>query len=831
MIRTLIVAVCLFALSPFLSPVSAQAPLPAKSAAEIQHSLKKLQVLGSVLYVAAHPDDENTRLIAYLAQGKGYRTGYLSLTRGDGGQNLIGTEKGPLLGTLRTQELLAARRIDGAEQLFSRAYDFGYSKTPEETLEIWDREQVLSDAVWAIRKFRPDVIITRFATPEKGGGGHGHHTASAMLAHEAFALANDPNAFPEQLKYVQPWQPKRLLWNNYWVFRRYEPSEADMNNILTVDIGEYDPLLGKSYGEIASEARSMHRCQAFGTSLMRGSQLEYLDLELGEPVQNDLFDGIDASWSRIRGGEAIGSLLAKAYQEFDSRNPAAVLPHLLKAYELMEGKDHPWLAYKRDQLEEVIANCAGLWFEYQSDAPLVAQGDSVGVDLLVLKRTDVTAELKEVHFGIGDLQETPALQLKKNGEVNRFSRKLAMKQFPVSQPYWLVHPQAKGIFEVKDRQLIGLPENEAVIVGSILVDIAGTEVLFDLPLTHMYVDRSIGQLYRPFVVTPPVTVNLTEKVYLFADNQPQEVQLFVKNHAEPGKAQLQLSAADGWRLSPSSLDLNFSRKGEEQIINIQVTPPAGQQEDVLQVSVSSNGQSSSHSYQEIAYGHIPPQSLFAPAEARLVRVDLQKKGDRIGYIMGSGDEVPVALRQIGYQVDLLTDDDMSPEKLGQYDAIIAGIRLYNTNPRMEFHQEKIFDYVAKGGTYIVQYNTTRGLATEQPGPYPIKISRDRITKEEAPMKFLQPQHPLFQSPNKITSADLDGWIQERGLYFPNEWSDEYEALLEANDPGEESTQGALLVAKHGKGHFIYTGLSMFRELPAGVPGAYRLFANMISIGK
>ncbi|MEM7655639.1 MAG: PIG-L family deacetylase [Bacteroidota bacterium] len=673
----------------WLSMVSlwAQAPLPAQSAAQIQHSLKKLQVTGSVLYLAAHPDDENTRLIAYLAQGKGYRTGYLSLTRGDGGQNLIGTEKGPQLGMLRTQELLAARRIDGAEQMFSRAYDFGYSKTPEETLEIWDREKVLSDVVWAIRKFRPDVIITRFATPEKGGGGHGHHTSSAILAHEAFSLANDPNAFPDQLQYVQPWQPKRLLWNNYWVFRRYEPSEEELRNIITVDIGEYDPLLGKSYGEIASEARSMHRCQAFGTSLLRGSQIEYLELELGEPVQGGLFDGIDASWSRLRNGEQIGELLGKAYAEFQATDPSRVLPHLLKAYELMKDSDHPLVAHKREQLLQVIAHCSGLWFEYQSEEAIVAQGDTAEVDLLVLKRSDVPIELTSIDFGVAGLKETPAKELPKNGKPQRFQTEFLTQDLPISQPYWLEAPQAKGIFQVDDRQLIGLPQNEVPVIAELVMKIQGTEVRFSAPLVHMYVDRSVGQLYRPFVISPPVTINISEKVLLFASNEAQEVNLLVKNHREAGPASISISGGEGWSISPSTLELDFEQKGEEQIVSVQVTPPANQNESHLRASATVGGNTSSNSFQEIAYRHIPTQPLFAPSEARLVRVNLKKRGDRIGYLMGSGDEVPTALKQIGYQVDLLSDDDITPEKLAQYDAIIAGIRAYNRNKRMAFHQD------------------------------------------------------------------------------------------------------------------------------------------------
>lgn len=812
-----------------MNVLQAQAPMPAKSAAEIQHMLKTLQVLGTVLYVAAHPDDENTRLIAYLAKGKGYRTGYLSLTRGDGGQNLIGTEKGPLLGILRTQELLAARRLDGAEQMFSRAYDFGYSKNPEETLSIWDKDKVLADVVWAIRKFRPDVIITRFGTPEDGGGGHGHHTASAMLAHEAFNLANDPNAYPEQLEFVQPWQPKRLLWNNYWVFRRYQPSEEELKGIITIDIGEFDPLLGKSYGEIASEARSKHRCQGFGASLLHGSLDEYLDHKLGDRANGELFDGITTNWERIEGGKAIGDLLAMAYENFQPSNPAYVLPLLTEAYEKMKALNNPTITHKQKELESAIAYCAGLWYEFGADQAILAQGDTVQITASVLKRSDVPVTLKKVDFGFAGASEHPNLELGKNGKVQKYSKDFVAGSFDIGQPYWLVHPQAKGIFDVRSQELIGHPQNPAAFNGRFTFGINGVEIDYETPFVRKYVDPSFGELHRPFVIAPPVTANLAEKVYLFSDDTPQQVQLLVKNHSQSAKAKVELKAGRGWKIDPKKLDLTFTKPGEEQIVSLTVRPPKQQSVDQLSVSITVNGETTSHSFQEIAYDHIPTQTLFSPAESRLVRVDLQKKGEKIGYIMGSGDEVPIALEQIGYQVDLLTDDDITPSNLAQYDAVIAGIRSYNVNKRMAFHQEKIFQYVEQGGTYIIQYNTSRGIS--QPGPYPIKLSRDRVTVEEAKVDFLLPDHPVLQGPNKITSKDFDGWIQERGLYFPNEWSKEYEAILSMNDPGEDPKQGSLLVAKHGQGHFIYTGLSMFRELPAGVPGAYRLFANMISIGK
>ena len=809
----------------------AQNPMPPQSAAELQHRLKELRVLGSVLYLAAHPDDENQRLIATFAKGYGYRTTYLSLTRGDGGQNLIGDEKGELLGMLRTQELLQARRIDGGEQTFSRAYDFGYSKTPEETLEIWDKDKVLADVVWAIRKFRPDVIVNRFATPENEGGGHGHHTASAMLAHEAFDLAGDPLAFPEQLKYVEPWQPKRLFWNNYWVFRRYEPTEEELKGIITLDVGQYDPLLGESYGEIASRARSMHKCQAFGTRLLHGSQIEYLDLEKGDAFENnDPFDGVETSWARVNLPE-VGNLLDQAYAEFDPRDPTAVLPTLLKAYRLLDGKEGYWVELKRQHLAEAIAYAAGLWFEVDSDEPTVAQGDSITLEAHSLKRTTFPVALKTIDFGFPGARVAVDYEMPLNGKVDTVAQRLKITGLPVSQPYWLRQDRKKGVFVVEDQPMIGQPENPPALEATFTFDFDGTEIDIQRPVVHQYVDRSIGELYRPFLITPPVTANVADGVYLFANEEAQTVNLLVKNFAQEAEASLTFELPTGWMVSPAKVDLSFDASGQEKAVSVQVTPPEGQSVGTFRVNLTVGSQTYSHSQRLINYDHIPAQLIFNPAEAKLVRVPLQKKGQLIGYLMGSGDEIPKSLKQIGYEVELLTEDQITPENLAKYDAVIAGIRAYNTVDRIAFFQEQILKYVENGGTYLMQYNTTYGRKTDQVGPYELKLSRNRVTKEEAEMTFLAPDHPVVNTPNKLTERDFEGWIQERGLYFPEEWDEAYTPIFSAHDPGEDPLEGSLLVAEYGEGHIVYTGLSFFRELPAGVPGAYRLFANLLSVGK
>lgn len=817
----------------FLVDSSAQAPMPPMHAGEVQLELEHLNVLGSVLYIAAHPDDENTRLLAYLARGKGYRTGYLSLTRGDGGQNLIGDEKGSLLGLLRTQELLAARRIDGAEQLFSRAIDFGYSKTPEETMEIWDRDKILADVVWAVRKFRPDVMITRFAEPDRGGGGHGHHTYSAMLAREAFHLAADPKAYPEQLEFVEPWQPKRLFWNLY-TWRFWKPDEKDKPHISKINIDEYNPLLGKGYGEIAAEARSMHKCQAFGTAKLRGTQTEQLLQLEGEPILGaEPFTGIDISWDRVDDGKEIKATLDRVNQNFNAANMAEVVPDLLTLYQLLTDKEGYWYEVKRRDLKGLIARCAGLYLEVNSTEFQVAQGDTLALSASVINRGNYPIHLSHIDWGISGKNSAIDSTLKR-GTLYDFKRKHVLSASePITQPYWLANPGKKGTFDVANQELIGEPQSPAASEAE-LHFLFGREkpvyLTFKTPVVHKYVDRAVGELYRPYTVTPPLTANVSKKAFLFSKEEPQEVQIVLSSLMNtPQSYTLQFEVPEGWEVTPSSLTTEFQSKGEEKLVSLTITPPSGQ--SIGSLKVKNQAGETLLGKKEIAYGHIPVQTVFPLSNARLIKLDIEKRGEKVAYLVGSGDEVPTSLEQIGYQVDILEEDAVIAKNLSSYDAVIAGIRLYNTRDRVAFLQNEILKYVYAGGTYIVQYNTSRGLKTEDIGPYPLKLSRGRVTNEEAPVKMLQPDHPVFNFPNKITDQDFEGWVQERGLYFPEEWNEAYTPLLEMADPGEDPQQGSLLVAKYGEGYFVYSGISWFRELPAGVPGAFRLFANLVSLGK
>jgi LmbE family N-acetylglucosaminyl deacetylase len=821
----------LFLLAPALS--RAQQPAPS-DAAETELALRRLGVVGSVLYVGAHPDDENTALLAYLARGRGVRTAYLSLTRGDGGQNLLGTEKGELLGLVRTQELLAARRIDGAEQFFTRAIDFGFSKSPDEALRIWGHDEVLSDVVWVIRRFRPDVIITRF--PTTGEGGHGHHTASAILAGEAFDAAGDPARFPEQLKYVEVWKPKRLLWNSFNFRPGEKPKDAD--KLVSVDVGEYNPLLGKSYTEIAAESRTMHKSQGQGTPSRRGTALNYFALIKGEPATKDIFDGVDLTWHRIRNGDAVGQLLAEAAAKYDAANPQASLPLLFRAYaeltKLATSKlqADPWVLEKRDKLADVIRACAGLWVEATTADPYVTPGSQVKITTTLVNRSDFPLRLSDLGL-VGSQPTEAGVELKNNQPATQELNVTAPADY--SQPYWLREAPGKGLFTVKDQLLIGMPENSPPldVYVSIAANNGADNFSFDVPVLFRWTDRVRGDLYRPLTVVPAAAVGVEEKTLVFPDRQARQVRVTLKsNVAGETDGTLRLKLPAGWSATPTEVPATLKGKGDEFKATFNVTPPAGAGVAALAAEFTSGGKTFTRGLEEIDYPHIPRQTLFPAAEAKLVRVDLQRRGSRVGYVMGSGDEIPEALRQAGYDVALLSDEDLDGADFSKFDAVIVGVRAYNTRAALRKNQRRLLEYVERGGTMVVQYNTPdRSLEGVQLGPYPFKLTQDRVTDEDAAVRVLAPDDAILNAPNKITAEDFGGWVQERGLYFASDFDQRYTPLFASHDPGEQDLKGSTLVARYGKGTYVFTALAFFRQLPAGVPGAYRLFVNMISAGK
>ncbi len=813
---------------------STQAQAPKKlNAAEIKQALNKLEVLGSVLYMAAHPDDENTRMIAFMANELKMRTGYLAMTRGDGGQNLVGTEIREYLGIIRTQELLAARRRDGGEQFFSRTNDFGFSKNPDETFTIWDKDDALADVVWNIRRFRPDVIITRFDTTRVPGGRmHGHHTASALLAQEAFDIANDPNVYPEQLKYVKPWQPKGLYWNTYNFGRaNFRSDHEGEPGFYTFDLGAYNPLLGKSYDEISAISRSQHKSQGFGSTGRRGSYKEFLMHWKGEVPKGDIFANIDNSWNRIKGGKKIGALIKKANDSYRIEDPSAVVPLLMEARELMLDLDEDyWTEVKLEEIDQVIKSAMGLYLEVATREFSAVAGESVQMYFEATNRSDVKARLLSV--GI------PALgyQLGVNKDLSNNQSLLQNDTITIdagtaaSQPYWLEKDATLGMYRVDDQKLIGLPENPAALFATFLLEVDGKPFQYETEVVFKRNDRVKGEFYRPFVITPPVMANIKEGVLVFPDNEPKTVNVVVTAGKAGVKGQVKLNLPDGWKSSPAQVEYDLKEKNAEAIYQFQVLPPVEPQEAYIGVQAEYRGQVYDRGLKVINYDHIPIQTIFPKSNTKVTRVNLNKTGQYVGYIMGSGDAVPEALEQVGYQVTLLDPNNINAASLEGFDAVIVGVRAYNTIDRMRFVQPELMEYVKKGGTVINQYNTSM-RNQPQIGPYPFSISRDRVTVEGAEVRILAPDHPVINGPNKITQKDFEGWVQERGLYFPNRWDDKYTPILSSNDPGESPKNGGLLVAEYGDGYFIYSGYSWFRELPAGVPGAFRIFTNMISIGQ
>lgn len=790
------------------------------SSSHIQLELNKLSFLGNALYLAAHPDDENTRLITWLDNEKLARTAYLSLTRGDGGQNLVGTEKGAALGILRTQELLEARKIDGGEQFFSRAVDFGYSKTAEETFEIWEKDKILADAVWVIRKFKPDVIITRFPPDERAG--HGHHTASAIIAIEAFKLAADKNAYPEQLKLVDTWQAKRLYWNasNWWNKGIAEEAAGD-DNYFVIDAGGFQALLGESNGEIAAKSRSSHRSQGFGAAMQRGENLEYLYYLEGEKAKDDLFDGVITSWNQIKGGEAINKQIDDIIKSFEPTAPQQSIDQLIKLYHSINGmKNLPaHAAQKAEDIKAIIKACSGVFVEAIALDYSATPGSTINASVNLINRSSIPLSVKV--DGIAE-----PIELTENKYIEKEISLTAPSS--ISQPYWLKKPYF-GVFTVDKQELIGMPENPAALTIDYSLNIKGTQLNYSCPLKYKWTDRVEGEIYRSFIVSPKVTAELNSNVFLFADNQSKEMSLIVKANEDNSSGEISVLPPNGWMINQSRFNYKLAKKGEKQIFKFEVTPPT--EGSVGDIIFKLNDGSDLKSEQLIKYNHIEYQTLFDPLIAKVVKVDFKKAATHIGYIMGSGDEIPENLREVGYTVDLIEADNLSGSNLAQYDAIIVGIRAYNVSESLKNANIFLNEYVKNGGNVIVQYNTNRGLVTEEIGPYPFRISRERVTKEEAVVEFINPNAPVLNFPNKITTTDFDAWVQERGLYFADEWDEHYTPILSWNDPGEKPQNGGLIIANYGEGHFVYTGISFFRQLPAAVPGAYRLLANIIALQK
>jgi len=806
-----------------VSPAGVSAQIPYDSG-ELKLALKRLQVLGSVLYVAAHPDDENTAFLATMAKHRHFRTGNLSITRGDGGQNLLGSEQGEMLGLIRTQELLGARRIDGAEQFFTRAIDFGYSKTTEETLHFWGKAETLGDVVWVIRKFRPDVIVSRF-TPTRGG--HGNHTASALLVYEAFRAAADHRKYPEQLKFVRPWQATRIVWNGF----RLPQGAIDTSAVrgVTEDLGQYNPLLGLSMGELAGKSRSMHKSQGFGASELRGSSIQSFMHVDGDTALTDLFDGIDTSWRRVSGGEAVQDLLGNAAAQFNPEQPVLSLPLLLKTRaELRKLAPDPWVDVKTKELDNLLLACSGLWVGAYAATFQVTPGSSVPVTVVMLNRSSFPCEFRSVGLTFNKRDTVLGRILKENIPFEVRMSMAVPPGAPFSQPYWLEKPAGRGRYSVDDQQLIGKAENSPAAVARLSFLVGGESLRVEVPVRYRWVDPTGGELYRASNIVPPVFLAMSNEVFVFRDRQSGECGVIVRNTVPAVNGEVVLRLPPGWKSEPEKVQFAFDSTLSEKSFRFTLKPSAGAAGGNVVAEAQIAGTTYDRTLVTASYPHIPPQSFSKKSRADLVVLDVRTNGASAGYIVGAGDEVPAALTQLGYTVDLLSDEQLETGDLNRYDVIVAGVRAYNTREKVRSANSRLLEYVRQGGRYIVQYNTRQQQETSRVGPFPFTITQDRVSVEDVPVRFSQPDHPVLIYPNKLTSSDFDGWVQERGLYFAGAWAQEYETPLECHDPGEEPKGGGLLYARHGKGYFVYTGLSFFRQLPAGVPGAYRLFANLLS---
>jgi LmbE family N-acetylglucosaminyl deacetylase len=739
-----------------------------KNSTEIYTQLKQMEVLGSVLYIAAHPDDENNAFLPYLTKERHYRTAYLSLTRGDGGQNLIGKEQGIELGLIRTQELLAARQQDGAEQFFSTAYEFGFSKSAKEALAIWDHQKVLSDVVWVIRKFQPDVIITRF--PGDARAGHGHHAASSIIAQEAYLAAADPFQFPEQFKYgVQPWKAKRILWNTF----NFGTVNTTNDQQLKLEVGGFNPILGKNYGEIGAEARTMHKSQGEGRPRRRGSYFEFFQHLNGDTAKVDLMEGVLTNWTRL-GAPQIQSAVQQLIQNYRIDEPAKIVPALVALYrEVKELPNHAWKEYQLNLIQSTIEDAAGFLVEASTTKQKFAQGGTMSIQVLVNQRSKATSSLGTIQVLANQTILKDSLVEKSLGTNQNLPFNFAIQvpdSMPISQPYWLVHPKTEGMFIVKDQNLIGLPENEPAFSLQCNFSIEGENFKKKVPVYYKYLDPTKGDVYQPLVVLPKKEVDPIQSVVLVPSSVKTKI---------------------------PSFDAGIFHK-------------------------------------TIEYDHIPAQTYFQNASIKVVKVDIKKLGQKVGYIDGAGDAIPEALVQLGYEVVYLNEADITADHLKGLDAIVVGIRAFNMHAYLTDKHAILNDYIAAGGNLIVQYIKSNQVGTQniKVGPYPFTINGGkRVTEENATVTFTLPNHPVLNSPNTITANDFNNWVQERSTYQAENIDSRFQLPLQMNDTGEAPSQGSLLIAPFGKGNFAYVSLALFRQLPAGNPGAYKLFANLISLPK
>jgi len=804
--------------------------LKSQNSSEIYSGIQKLNVLGSLLHIGAHPDDENTSLISYFSNKYHIETTYLSLTRGDGGQNRLGTELRDALGLIRTQELLAARKIDGANQLFTTANDFGFSKHPDETLNIWNKNELLSQVVKHIRTIQPDIIINRFdhRTPGKS---HGHHTSSAILSLKAFNLSSDINYFPEQLKILSVWKPKRLFLNVSWYFYGSQENfnKIKKNKFLKFDYSEFNSLIGLTYDQIAAKSRSQHKSQGFGRSPNPGGpQWGYMELINGNLISsNDPFEGIDISWNRLKGGNKIEALINNLLTDFHFKYPGNSIPALLNIYQKITSlEDGYWKNLKLNEIKKIISLCLGLNIQLNSKNELGTPNSKETFNLKIVNPSNTEVLFKSVNLNDVDFQ-LDSILVKNNLFEKKFNLLIGDQ---TSTPYWLTKEGKIGMYEVENENLKGLPETPRPIKANVKIGINGIYLNLIVNANYRFTDPVKGEVITPYTIVPEVTVNLSQPVYIFPDSKFRQIPVSITTHKNNITGTLNLSIPKGWTVKPNQYLIDIKDKEQQKNYLFEVISNKENSSGVIKPVINSNNKTHSNQLIEINYPHIPKQFLVKSSSAKVFRIDLKNKIKRIGYIMGVGDKIPESLENINIDVVNIDQSKITLENLKNFPTVVIGIRAFNVIEELRFKNKILWDYAKNGGTLIIQYNTNRGLITNDITPYKINISRDRVTDENSKVYFINNSHSIFNYPNKIQENDFNNWIQERGLYFPDSWDKNFEPLLEMNDVNETIKKGSLLVASHGKGKIIYTGLSFFRELPAGVPGAYRLFVNLINYG-
>lgn len=861
---------CLFVLIASLAATATQ-PAEDRGAMGLAQALNRLDVVASVLHTGAHPDDENSALLSWLSRGQGARTAYLSITRGDGGQNLLGTELFEELGVIRTEELLGARRLDGAQQFFTPNYEFGFSKTAEEGMEKWGHDKVLGDFVRVIRQFRPEIIVSRFTGT--AADGHGHHQVAGIITQEAFKAAADPTLFPE---YGKPWQAKKLYLNGGGGGARGAPGggaqaggaaggrgggqgaavpAAPAPPSITINTGEFDAALGRSYAEIAAEGRSLHRSQSQGSAQNRGpsnTSLQLVQKSVNVADTAALFDGVIYKIKDL--GQLDPTITADVAdleqritairQKVNLIHPAEIVSDLTSAMQQLQRirtksaneQVQFLLTQKEADFQEATRLASGLVIDVIAADETVVPGQTFNMTVSIINGGPYTYSAPRITPDLPagwTATPRPATGSIQPGQRmdQIFSVTVPMKA-AFTQPYWLQVPRQGDRFVWPAGSAVNMPFDAPLLQTRAQLDYNGATISLSHPAEFRRTDGMLGEQRSLVKVVPALSVRMTPDVAVIplSGNRKKEFTVTVENQNTTAiESEVRLTIPAGWTVDPAVRTLKFTRQGERATAQFTVTAPAKAGDFKVQATVKAGTQEFKTGYTPITYPHIETRYIYNAAESKAEVFDVQTLVTSVGYVDGAGDLIPEALQQLGVKVTRLTAQDLATADLSKFQTIVLGVRAYGVREDLVTNNKRLLDYVSNGGTVIAQYERAAETQRNQFGPYPFTINDNgRVTKEEAPVKILNPSLPLFNFPNKISQADFDGWVQERGNYFLSAWDPQYTPLLESADPNEMPQQGGMVMAKVGKGSYIYTGYGFFRQLPAGVPGAFRLFANLVS---